>query len=248
MFGNCKISSSTTPSSAPSTAVSVSEEKSVTWTIPSDQPGASNRTFTIRRATEKDVSAIITVAQEAYFHPKIAELTSRKLSLKGEFAIHDVPRRIRTPENYRVFVCETEGNVVATVYYQQKMGDYLDENNREIAELGLLAIHPTYWKKYGIASKLIKCVVDEALKDRMRGIYIYAIGSREPTGTYSNSLLSFYEKQGFKFMQNRLSSPQRWYTNPTGIPSVIMLMNLDTANPISKMSRRDKKDPPIPVN
>lgn len=188
-----------------------------------------NALWVIERAKKEDADQIVHVAQEAYFHKKIIPLTSRDISQKKNYAVEDVPRRIKDAETYKVFVCKDgigiHARVIGTVYYQSRKTNFLDaETNKELAEIGLLAVHPDFWKK-GVSDCLVKKVLDFARADKMRGIYLYAIASRnEKTGEYSNSLPGYYEKFGFKFVFNRESSPSEWYTTANKrIKQVVMV-------------------------
>jgi GNAT superfamily N-acetyltransferase len=201
------------------------------------------QTYTIQSATVDDVAKIVHVAQEAYFHPKIVKLTNRDPNQKAAFALNDVPRRIRNTDNYQVLVCKmkdiTTEDVVGTVYYQPKETDFRDEDGKELAEIGLLAVHPKFWGK-GIAERMVKQVLTLAETDcklgKIRGIYLYAIASHSPEAGYSNSLPKFYEKHGFKFVYNRTSNPSVLYaTTDKRAKQVVMLNDLGAKNGMKAM-------------
>lgn len=192
--------------------------------------GPDVKSFSIQKAKIEDQAKIVKVVQEAYFHEDIIKATNRNPEKKGDYAVRDVPRRINTPENYTVLVCKVkeaaEERVVGTVYYQWRDTDFVDENEKELAELGLLAVDPKFWKKYNIGQRFIKTAVGLAEKDKMRGIYLYAIGSRIPGIGFSNHLLGFYEKNGFRFVENWISTPQKnVYKTPDGRVNMVVMLN-----------------------
>lgn len=204
--------------------------------------------FSIETATKQDIDAIQAVAKDAYFDEKIRLYTHRKPEARDIYNVTNglISRRF-TDEHahkYHVLVCkvqqiaknclyhaadEIEKTVVGTVYYQSKSTDFVDEQERAIGELGLLAIHPDWQKKEkngGMSSKLIDTIVDLAEKDRMRAVYIYAIGTRLDDGTYSNGLLKYYDNKGFKFVSNRKSSKPdtTLYTTDDGLVDMVLMV------------------------
>jgi N-acetylglutamate synthase-like GNAT family acetyltransferase len=115
-----------------------------------------------------------------------------------------------------------EQKIIGTVYYQPKNTDFRDEKNEEVAELGLLAIEPEFWGN-NISEKLVGSVFDLARMDKMRAIYIYAIGSRTDDGKYSNKLLEFYSGKGFQYVTPWKSTNDVYTTPDKSIDMVVML-------------------------
>lgn len=186
------------------------------------------RTFTIRPAIETDAEGIIKVVQEAYFHPRTIEQTQRNEKEKENYGKTDVPRRLKDPGSYRMFVCETAGKIVGTVYLQCSGSlFYKDENGAVIPELGMVAVDPEYWGKERIAHRLIQTAMDEALSQKVRGVYLIAIGKKNESGEYTNSLPGYYEQFGFRHIYNRTSAKSPVYKNGT-VDQVVMLADLSS--------------------
>lgn len=204
---------------------------------------AGGRRFTIRRATAKDANAIIKVVQEAYFHPRTIEQTQRNEKEKESYGKADVPRRLDNPDSYRMFVCETAEKIIGTVYLQCSGSlFYTDENGVGIPELGMLAVDPEYWGKEKVAHKLVQTAMKEAFSQRVRGVYLIAIGKKTESGEYTNSLPAYYERFGFKHIYNRTSARSSVYINGT-VDQVVMLADLSAqlgSKALTQMTRDGK--------
>lgn len=173
--------------------------------------------FSIEPATVEDAEAIVRVAREAFYQTKTP--VPLKPEFRKEFEKADVPRRLHHPETYQVLVCKTNDTIVGTVYYQTQKTDYTDEKGVELPELGMLAVDPSF-KSYFVGGHLVDAVVQRALKDRCRGIYLYLFA-------HQSKLLRFYERAGFKFVENHISYPQKWFDGPEGrVEEILMLKNL----------------------
>jgi len=199
--------------------VSENQPQYYCWDVEQGNGTSVNR-FSIEKAIESDVDTIVSIAKEAYFHPRSCELTHRNPDARNSYDVTDrlIRRRFDKAHahKYHVLVCKvqqvskkhlndigdkvSEGKIIGTVYYQKTATDFEDDQQQPLGELGLLAIHPDWWgKTNGISSHLIDAVVDLAKTDKMRAIYIYAIGTLLSDGRYSNSLLNNYNDKGFEF-------------------------------------------------
>lgn len=226
-----------------------------------DRP-AETLSFKIAAAKEEDVTAISGTASMAYFQKKFLPFTQRdpnQMHLFVESTQKNVLRRIKTPDAYTVLMCtlteQGREKVIGTVYYQPKNTDFLDDQCKELAEMGLFAVHPDYAgqrKNYHIGEKMIEVVLDLAQKDRMRGIYIYAIGENTPTDGYSNALLEYYDGKGFKFVKNKQSGPCAWHSSADKTVKLVIMLN-DLSKTMKTMIEdaddpKDRKVITIPEN
>lgn len=182
--------------------------------------------FSIKQATLELCSPIVQLVQEAYFQEKLLHITHRDPARKNTFAIADIERRIRDRQKYTVLVCTLqEGSaekVVGTIYYQFMNADFKDQHSRELAELGMLVVHPDYTKKFEIGDRLINHVKEFASGDK-KALYLYAIGSYKG-GKYTNRLLEYYADRGFEPAGNRTSSKSDIYTTASKcVEQLVML-------------------------
>lgn len=220
------------------------------------------QTLTIELAQEDDVNEIVAMTKDAYFHKKFLPITCRNPAMAHLFVEatkKDVLRRIKAPDAYKVLVCKvTDGTakkVVGTVYYQFKNTNYSDDTGKELPEMGLFAVHPDYTgqkKSYRIGEKLIEIFLSLAQKDKMRGAYLFAIGSHSSETGYSNSLLEYYDDKGFKFVTHKDSGPREWCATATKRHGLVVMLN-DFSKSMETMIQQgdDPKDNviiPIPKN
>lgn len=202
-----------------------------------------NTVFSIEPAQVGEESSISKIAKAAYFHPDVLKYTNRDPEQKETYKITGseiIKRRLEHPEAYAVLVCKvhtvqqgslqatkedsgSEKQIIGTVYYQFKNTDF-KEGETELAELGLLAVDPKFWgKKYSIGSKLVDSVFELAQRDKVRALYIYAIGSRSDAGEHSNHLLDYYQKKGFQHV-TPWKSQNTVYTTPGNVIDMVVML------------------------
>lgn len=216
------------------------------WSV---QNGGKQTDFYIAQARIEDASGIITMAQEAYYNPEVEVLRLRDFSLKKEFGVDDVPRRIQSSDAYTVFVCKVKGEsedrskdqIVGTAYYQRKNSDYVDENGNEVAEFGMLAVDPLFQRVNNIGIHFLQIAEKQAIKEGKRGMYLYVKGTRNDAGVNSSGLIDYYEKKGkYEFVANRQSSKQKFFGNKS-VNMVLMLRNLASETSQTKIKTLQNK-------
>jgi predicted N-acetyltransferase YhbS len=148
-----------------------------------------------------------------------------------------------------VLVCtvqeEQVERVVGTIYYQHASADFVDQDGKELAELGMLAVDPEYTKQFGIGNRLVSQVFRLAEVDQ-KALYLYAIGSYKE-GSYSNHLLQYYANKGFQPAGNRTSSPSSIYTTASKRIDQLVMLYESGGEKIRKITRvATQEEYPIP--
>lgn len=172
-------------------------------------------TFELRQAKMEDAEAIIKLVNTSYFHKteKFDCAYYRNKKYEGQLGKTDIPRRIATPSDYTVYVCVKKGHkseqdvLVGTIYLQFQNSDYKGK-----AEVGQLAVHPEWQKKFDISKKMLQMVEKEALQRNERCLYLYLVGPINQQN--QNGLQRFYEKQGYTEVERKNSKPSQLYVTP----------------------------------
>lgn len=184
--------------------------------------------FAIREAAEADSDKIISVAQEAYFG-RPEHCYYRDPAAKSSYGVKDIPRRLKDPQAYTLYVCvkkdKDQESVVGTVYLQFQKTDFKTSEGPKV-EVGALAVAPEYQKRFGIAPHLRELVIKVAEAKKVAFLYLYIVDS---IGTYNQSgLQEGYKKLGFKVVDHKRSGHMKHerfksQNNPEGhVPLIVM--------------------------